>query len=508
MIVLVAICSFLIVSQLSSAQDCLSRDFGNDGTVCVCNADHCDTLAPIAKVQKGTYASFTSNLDGLRFKKDEGSLEASTENATNLINIGKKTYQEILGFGGAFTDATGINIKSLSEDVQDKLIQAYFSENGLEYNIGRVPIGGTDFSLEGYSYCDTENDTADPQLTQFNLTSADHDYKIPFIIKALELTNNKLDLFGSAWIAPNWMKTIPGFLARDSFIKDEFYQAWADYFVKFLQAYKEQNIPFWGITTGNEPLTAYGQKKIPSVAWNVELAKKWIKENLGPALRKSEFSDIKLMMLDDQRLLLPSAANELLDDKEVDKYVDGIAVHWYSDWIISTKNLDDTNDNHPEKFLLATEACNGYMFNDVLIGNWDRGEAYAKSIIEDLNHWVTGWTDWNMALNVDGGPTFINNVVDSPIIVNAAANEFYKQPMYYALGHFSKFIPKGSLRLESSSFDDQVNVGAYRRPDGGTVVVVLNKDTEAKNATIRDASNSKDIEIALSPKSITSLVFW
>lgn len=92
-----------------------------------------------------------------------------------------------------------------------------------------------------------------------------------------------------------------------------------------------------------------------------------------------------------------------------------------------------------------------------------------------MNHWVTGWTDWNMALDLKGGPSYISNLCDSPILVNATAQEFLKQPMFYALGHFSKFVPADSERIHVSGFSNRVPVTAFRRPDNGVVLVAMNK---------------------------------
>lgn len=91
-----------------------------------------------------------------------------------------------------------------------------------------------------------------------------------------------------------------------------------------------------------------------------------------------------------------------------------------------------------------------------------------------MNHWVTGWTDWNIALDLQGGPTYIKNFCDAPIIVNATAQEFYKQPMFYAIGHFSKFVPKDSRKIGANSFTFLLPVTAFKRPDGGIVVEILN----------------------------------
>ncbi|CAH1101247.1 unnamed protein product [Psylliodes chrysocephalus] len=504
---LVSISVLLLAVQSLNAQDCLSRDFNNGGTVCVCNTDHCDTFKPIEKVEESKFIKVTSNQAGLRFQKEVGEFRKQNLTAENVIEIGTEKYQEILGFGGSFTDSTGINIKSLSEDLGNKIISAYFSDDGLEYSVGRVPIGGTDFSLKGYSYCDTPNDKPDPDLENFKLQPEDFEYKISMISKALKIRNNKLNLFASAWIAPSWMKTIPGFNSRGSYIKDDMYQVWANYFVKFLDEYNHNNISFWGITTANEPVTAFLNTKIPSVAWNARGMGKWIKEHLGPTLRNSAHSNINLIINDDQITRVPDLTDMLLSNEKVSNYVNGIGTHWYLETIASTGVIFDTaHDLYPNKFIISTEACNGFLTNDVILGSWNRGELYAESIFRDLNHWVIGWVDWNMALNLQGGPTYIDNFVDAPIIVNATAGEFYKQPMYYVLGHFSKFIPKGSIRIKSTVIDEVVSI-AVSRPDGATAVVILNKNDKDVTVTVRDERRG-DISVNLTANSLTSIVYW
>ncbi|CAN8029207.1 unnamed protein product, partial [Ixodes persulcatus] len=130
----------------------------------------------------------------------------------------------------------------------------------------------------------------------------------------------------------------------------------------------------------------------------------------------------------------------VLGDPEAAKFVQGVAVHWYANDYMGPWVLDKTHNNFPDKFILATEACEGWRSSDVekvILGSWNRAENYAHDILEDLLHWATGWVDWNLALDLSGGPNWANNFVDSPIIVNATGREFYKQPMYYALAHFS-----------------------------------------------------------------------
>ncbi|KAJ8029420.1 Glucosylceramidase [Holothuria leucospilota] len=129
--------------------------------------------------------------------------------------------------------------------------------------------------------------------------------------------------------------------------------------------------------------------------------------------------------------------------------------------------------------MLNTEACAG-VFNfeehGVVLGNWERGELYSTDILEDLNNWVGGWVDWNLALDLQGGPNWVGNYVDSPIIVDAEKDVFYKQPMFYHLGHFSKFVIPDSVRVEMTSDpQNRLEYIAFQRPDGKMVAIFLNK---------------------------------
>lgn len=125
----------------------------------------------------------------------------------------------------------------------------------------------------------------------------------------------------------------------------------------------------------------------------------------------------------------------------------------------------------------------------VSLGNWARAESYAFDIIQDLNHWTCAWVDWNIALDEHGGPLYVKNPVDSPIIVNASSNEYYKQPMYYALAHFSKFLPPNSVRLQNTVFGGSKNVyaTAFRDPKGHVIVIVLNRGKKDQLIKIKGA---------------------
>lgn len=145
----------------------------------------------------------------------------------------------------------------------------------------------------------------------------------------------------------------------------------------------------------------------------------------------------------------------------------------------------------------------------MILGSWARGELYAKNIIETLSHWVSMWIDWNLALNLFGGPNYIENNVDSPIIVNSAADEFYKQPMFYALGHFSKYIPPNSVRIDTKTENGNIKLQsvAFSTPDNGTVLVILNRNEEGKEVLIEDSTKGIT-KINVPEKSITTMKYW
>ncbi|KAJ4448142.1 hypothetical protein ANN_10155, partial [Periplaneta americana] len=454
---------------------CDPREFGEGNVVCVCNRTYCDTISKVIPLPANQFWKYSTTKSGLRFNKTIGSFfnTPCTEGAHFMINSSIK-YQEISGFGGAFTDAAGINIDSLSLETKEHLMRSYFSTDGIEFNFGRVPIAGCDFSTHTYTYDDVPGDT---NFTHYNLTLEDFFYKIPLIKEAQKLSERGIHLLATAWTAPPWMKTNDDY-SGFGFLKEEYHQAWAEYLVKFLDEYKKQDVEFWGISTGNEPTNGIiPVNRFNSMGWNPYTQRDWIKEYFGPLLKKSH-CNIKLVAIDDQRFMLPWWFNILMADEKVAEYIDGVGVHWYWDSWFPASLLDRTHTNFPDKFILATEASVGdkpWDFDKVKLGSWKRGEWYMEDILEDLNHWVTGWIDWNLALNPRGGPNWANNFVDAAVIVNSTANEFYKQPMFYALGHFSKFVPEGSVRIGLYPQEaNSVSAIAFHTPDNAVVIVLYN----------------------------------
>ncbi|XP_036395027.1 lysosomal acid glucosylceramidase [Megalops cyprinoides] len=463
------------------SNECVPRNFGHGSVVCECNSTHCDSPGVITPPPPGQYVSFLTSQAGKRLEKGQGQMQNSSTGAVlRLTIVGYQKYQKIKGFGGAMTDAAAMNILTLTPGTQDQLLRQYFSVEGIEYSVVRVPMASCDFSTRLYTYADTPGDL---QLDNFTLAPEDKNMKIPLLQRAQALSSRPLRLLGSAWSAPAWLKTNGALIGKGT-LKGKpggkEHKTWAKYYVRFLDEYKKYNLTFWAMTTGNEPtagmMTNYS---FQALGFTPERQRDWVTLDLGPALNQSQHQHIELIILDDQRLLLPHWAKVVLSDVHAARYIHGIGVHWYMDQIVPAQfSLSTTHHLFPEYYLFGTEACSGWTPLDrgVKLGSWDRAEDYAHDIIEDLNHFVTGWTDWNLALDLGGGPNWVKNFVDSPIIVDRTRDVFYKQPTFYSMAHFSKFLWEGSQRVGVSfSLDSDLESTAFIRPDGSTALTVLNR---------------------------------
>ncbi|KAI5635677.1 glycosyl hydrolase family 30 TIM-barrel domain-containing protein [Phthorimaea operculella] len=370
------------------------------------------------------------------------------------------------------------------------VFSSYFSENGLEYNFVRVPIGGSDYSERIYSYNDLpENDI---KLSNFSLAREDYEYKLPMLKEIMKTSKTPIHIIGTTWAPPLWMKS-NGKVTGFSHLKEEYYQSYADYHIKFLEQYKANGVDIWGITTTNEPVNGIIPiARFNSLGWTPDRMGKWIVNNLGPTIRNSTFKDLMILTHDDQRAALPIWFDGMIKQHpKVLDYIDGVGVHYYTDFIAPAFILSKHAEKYPEKFIIATEACEGsfpWNIQKVILGSWTRARHYIEDILEDLNHAVSGWIDWNICLNEEGGPNWQKNFVDSPVIVLPQNEEFVKQPMFYAMGHFSKFILRGSIRIKADEdkklFSKSVKNVAFLTPKG-TVVVVLYNGGNEKTVAIR-----------------------
>ncbi len=409
-----------------------------------------------------------------------------------------KTFQTLVGIGGALTDASAETFFKLSPEAQKEFLNAYYNPvSGIGYTLGRTNMNSCDFSSGSYTYVADQDTT----LKTFDIAH-DRQHKIPLIKQAIA-TAGKLTLYISPWSPPAWMKDNNDMLQGGS-LKKEFYQPWANYYVKYIQALEKEGIPVWGLSVQNEPMAT---QRWESCIYTAEQEADFIKQALGPALEQNGMKDRKLIIWDHNRDLIYQRASTTLQDPEVAKYVWGIGFHWYETWTGSDmmfENLKRTVEAFPEKNLIFTEGCKEkYSFEGM--GDWSLGERYGISMINDFNAGTVAWTDWNVLLDEQGGPNHVGNFCFAPVHGDTRNSQLYYTSAYYYIGHFSKFVKPGAKRIISSTNRTDLLSTGFINTDGSVAVIVMNKG----NAPLTYYLWIKDkaVELKSSPHSIVTLLF-
>jgi len=410
----------------------------------------------------------------------------------------EKTFQEFLGIGGAITDASSEVFSKLNETEQNRLLQSLYGEDGIGYNIIRTSIHSSDFGLGSHTYIEE----GDAELKTFSIEK-DRKKRLPFIKQAIDLIGNDLVFYASPWSPPAFMKTNNNMLQGGKLLP-EFSQSWANYFVKFIKAYEEEGIPVWGLTIQNEPMAV---QRWESCIYTAEEERDFLKNYLGPTLEKEGLGDKKIVVWDHNRDLITDRANTIFEDPEASKYAWGIGFHWYETWtggLPKYDNLKNINESFPSKNMLFTEGCQE-GFDVQKLQFWPNAERYGNSMINDFNSGVVGWTDWNVLLNERGGPNHVENFCFAPIHANTKTGELIYTPTFYYIGHFSKFIKPGALRLSTTTSRSNIESTSFRNKDGKIITVVMNKsDNEIKYKLI--VGNSQT-QMKIAPRAIQSILY-
>eukprot|EP01041_Mallomonas_annulata_P011965 gene11965-25063_t len=396
-------------------------------------------------------------VDALSFRSEKECVDqpCGQEDISRVhINSAHK-YQTILGFGGAFTEASANNYFKLSEHIRAKVIDLYFGKNGIGYTLGRVHINSCDFSLDSYSFDDVNKDY---DLNFFDMqVTHDQAEMIPFIKDAMKASKAPIHLLASPWSPPAWLKQ-PMSDGKKSMLgsafptglrhEDKARKTWAKYISLFITAYKQQGVPIWAITPQNEP-------EFPApweaCSYNTSSMHSFITEYLGPKL-DDDHPEVLLFGFDHNKDHLFDWTQQLMANGGSD-YLDGMAFHWYAgsnDRLMDgTFGYDGLNASHhfmPDKLLLGTEGCS---CPGVRVGDWLRAERLGHDIIFDMNNWANGWIDWNLLLDSNGGPNHLKNVCDANILALPGFSDIYIQPTFYYMGHISKYVPPNSIRIHS-----------------------------------------------------------
>jgi glucosylceramidase len=391
------------------------------------------------------------------------------KSAATIVCVPSQRFQAMVGFGGALTESSGWVLAKLTPEARAEVLKRYYDPSvGIGYTLARTHINSCDFSLGVWALDPVDGDT---KLEHFSLEPMRR-WVLPLIHEAQTAAGAaNFHLLASPWSPPAWMKT-NGQMAHGGGLKPEDRQAWADYLVRFIHEMgSEENIPVWALTVQNEPAA---NQTWESCIYSAGEERDFVRDHLGPALALAGLQDVHLCVLDHNRDLFDEWTKTIYGDREAARYVWGTAMHWYvsEDYAAGTR----AHSAFPDKAILFTEGCcdRGEEAGPWSVGRWEHGERYAHSMINDFKNWVCGWIDWNIALDQEGGPNHVGNFCDAPVIVDTKTLAVSYQSSYYYIGHFSRFVHPGAVRIESHGGPAGLESVAFQNADGTVAVVVLN----------------------------------
>ncbi len=431
--------------------------------------------------------------DRLTQKVDLTLLSESTEAPHSISIDASQFFQTMEGFGGAFTESTAVTFYKLPVEKQAEVLRAYFDPTaGHGYTLCRTHMSSCDFSAGNYAYDEVEGDH---ELQHFSI-ERDRQALLPMILAAFQTAGGEIKLLATPWSPPAWMKT-NGQMIQGGKIKPDCRETWAKYYCRYIREYQRENIPIWGLSVQNE---VEAMQTWESCLYSPEEERDFVRDYLGPALHQEGLTQVRLLVFDHNRDHIVDHAKVIYDDPAAAHYVWGTAFHWYvGDWFDNVQRLHDA---YPEKQLLFTEGC---QEGGPHLGEWYVGERYARSMINDLNHWTIGWIDWNMVLDETGGPNHAGNYCSAPIMVDTKSGEILYQSSYYYIGHFSRYIRPGANRILCTSDSDALETTAFLNPDGQIAVIVLNRTSQTLPFVLRFEDLSAFTESL--PNSIATFLF-
>lgn len=398
-------------------------------------------------------------------------------------------YQEIKGFGGAFTEAASTTLDKLSSGNREKVLKMYFdADEGIGYNFGRIHINSCDFSLENYTYVEE----GDEELKTFDI-SRDKKSVIPMIKDAMKYSGD-MALFASPWSPPAYMKT-NGQMNCGGKLKEEYFELWSRYFARFIEEYRKNGINIGTVSVQNEPKAT---QKWDSCVYGAEEERDFVKNYLG---KKMQDMGVKILFWDHNKERIIERANVMLGDEDAAKYIHGVAFHWYSG--DHFEQLEMFKKLYPDKDIVFSEGCYEYS-----LGAADTvkiGEKYAHDMIGNFNNYCNIFCDWNLVLDENGGPNHVKNFCDAPIMADTINDEFHIHDSYYYIGHFSKYVKKGAKRIGSSKWTYELDTVSFKNPDGSIVSVVLNMTDKDRDFCF--CINNEMVQAKAEAHSISTYIF-
>jgi len=426
-------------------------------------------------------------------------MEKEAAEATGVsanLELTGELFQEVDGFGGCFNELGYVALQHLSEEDRRQVFHSLFHPEGEQrFSICRLPIGASDYALEWYSHNETDGDLA---MEHFSI-ERDRKYLIPYIKEALQY-NPDLKLFASPWSPPTWMKSPRAYNYGTLRWEKDILQAYALYFVKFVQAYQEEGITIHQIHVQNEVIA---DQKFPSCVWSGEQLREFIRDYLGPAFAEHGLNteiwlgtinapDPWEELIKKRTTDFDDYAFRVLSDPEAYKYITGVGYQWAGKHAIQR-----TVQSYPELRYMQTENECGDGSN-----SWD----YAKYVFNLFQHYfnngVNAYIYWNMVLEPKGRSTW-GWEQNSMVTVDPAIAGKTENPEYDVMKHYSHFVSPGSKRTGLKG-PWSGKASAFLLSDGRKAVVIMNPFKDKRVLGLSDGNSLFQIE--MEPESFNTII--
>lgn len=398
--------------------------------------------------------------------------------------------QTLEGFGGAITDSAAYVYSLMNVQQKEELLRAYFTPERMNYKLVRIHLDSCDFSLEQY---EAASDPADRNFEGFSMERTEK-YIIPMLRDAEKIHGEPLELMLSPWSPPAFMKT-NGKRHQGGTLKAEYRGMWAEYLCRYLSEFRKRGFCVKRISLQNEPRAVQAWD---SCLFTAEEQKIFLRDYMYPVMRRQGLEDVEVFLWDHNKERVYEWMRDCIDE-DTDRMVEGAAFHWYSGDHFEA--LDLVRQQFPDKKLIVSESCIEFYKFDVSDAV-KAASSLAHELIGDLNHGVSAFYDWNLLLDEKGGPNYVENYCLAPFLYDTGKKKLSRHLLAEYFEHFSHYLVPGSVRVACSRYTQEIDVTAWKRPDGVIAVVLLNQSKEMRQVCIRLLD--KAAEFVLYPMSVTT----
>lgn len=404
----------------------------------------------------------------------------STYSEGNRLNIFPIEKQDILGFGGAFTNSAAYLYAQMTPEQKEEALEALFGESGLRYNFCRLCLSSSDFSP--YDYLNVKE--GDTTLESFNIDE-DKKYVIPFVKDAIKKAKEEMFLFASPWSPPAFMKENNS-RYQGGKLKKEYYGLWAEYMVRFVEEYAKEGIKISALTVQNEP---NARQTWESCYYTAEEELEFLLV-LSETIEKHGL-DTKILCWDHNKegvydrasVIYPGAGDKVW----------GLGFHWYSGEHYDA--LEMLRNVYPDKVLVNTEFCHGFTC--------DFGLDFRKEWLHDIRCGANAICEWNLILDKEGGPFHNRTGGCTRPVSFSKENGVCKEDLWHIEYMYSHFIKRGAKVLYTSTFEAGAAIVAARNPDGNVVACINNYTANDYDATLN--FNKLEYHFKLPAKSMITM---